>query len=765
MIPALFVLVLAAAGQQPDAIAEGRKEFETRCAACHGADGMGGQRAPAISNADREKYQTDRAIRDLIRHGIPDAGMPPFEIPEPELSQIVAFVRSRIAPAAESSSAGDPEAGRAFFFGKGQCATCHMLAGRGGLDGPDLTNAGRDLTLAELEQSLRNPNARRKRGYQVASVRLKSGTSLRGFIRNESNFDLQLQGFDHRLHLLRTADIESITREPNSYMPAVKASESEMQDLIAFLVRAKQEPGGAAQVDPLPDTVEWKDILDPRSGEWPTYNGSMVANRYSALDQITPGNVARLAPRWVFPIPGARSLEVTPVVIGGVMYVTNVNEAFALDARSGRAIWHYSRPRSKGLVGDAAGGINRGVAVLGDRVFMVTDNAHLIALHRLTGALLWDIQMADSREHYGATSAPLVVKDLVISGTSGGDEGIRGFLAAYKASTGERVWRFWTVPAPGEPLAKTWIGRAIEHACTAAWLTGTYDASTDSLFWTAGNPCPDFNGDERKGDNLYANSVLALDPATGKLKWYFQFTPHDLHDWDSTETVMAVDAAYHGTLRKLLLHADRNGFFYVLDRTTGEFLGASPFVKRLTWASGIGKDGRPIELPGAEPTLEGTRACPSMDGATNWMSTAYNPKTGLYYLMALEKCNIFAKSSAWWQPGESFYGGASREVPGETPEKLLRAIDVQTGRIAWEYSQAGAGRTWGGVLATATGLVFFGEDSGAFAALDAANGKLLWHFQLSAHWKASPMTYMTGGTQYVAVAAGANIVAFALPPP
>ncbi|MGE5647551.1 MAG: PQQ-binding-like beta-propeller repeat protein [Acidobacteriota bacterium] len=748
MILAWAALAAFAFAQPPGVVEAGRKQFQARCAGCHGADGMGGERAPAISNTSRAEYDSDKKIRELIRRGIPDAGMPPFQVPEPQFTQLVAFVRSRIGPASESAVAGDAAAGAAFFFGKGRCASCHMVRGRGGIDGPDLTNAGRELTLAEIEQTLRDPNARRRRGYRVAAVKLKSGAELRGFIRNESDFDLQLQGFDHKLHLLRAGEIASVERDPNSYMPALDASDQERQDVIAFLVAGKPAPGGVEAA---------AEALEAKPGDWPTYNGSPSGNRYSGLDGITPANVAGLAPRWMFSLPGAQRLEVTPVVVDGVMYVTNVNEAYALDARSGRAIWHYSRPRTPGVIGDAAGGINRGVAVAGGRVFLVTDNAHLLALDRITGGLVWDVEMADYREHYGATSAPLVVGDLVISGTSGGDEGIRGFVGAYKASTGERVWRFSTV------LDKTWAGRALEHPCVAAWLTGSYDPDTGLLFWPTGNPCPDFNGDERKGDNLYGNSVVALDPATGALKWHYQFTPHDLHDWDSTETVMVVNTAYQGRERKLLLHADRNGFFYVLDRTTGEFLGASPFVKKLTWASGVGKDGRPVLLPGAEPTVEGSRACPSMDGATNWMSAAFHPRTRLFYVMALEKCSIYMKSSAWWQPGESFYGGAAREVPGERPEKYLRAIELDTGRIAWERRQTGPANTWGGVLATASGLVFFGEDSGAFAAVDAASGEMLWHFQLSAHWKASPMTYMVDGKQYVAVAAGGNIVAFGLP--
>ncbi|MEP7345792.1 MAG: PQQ-binding-like beta-propeller repeat protein, partial [Gemmatimonadaceae bacterium] len=351
----------------------------------------------------------------------------------------------------------------------------------------------------------------------------------------------------------------------------------------------------------------------------------------------------------------------------------------------------------------------------------------------------------------------------VISGTSGGDEGARGFVAAYRASTGEEVWRFRVAPAPGEPKSETWIGRALEHGCGAAWLTGTYDPESDLLFWPTGNPCPDFNGDERRGDNLYTNSVLALNPGSGKLAWYYQFTPHDLHDWDATETMMVVNAKFGGRERKLIVHADRNGFFYVLDRLTGKVLLAKPFVQRLTWASGIGGDDRPQLVPGNEPTLEGTRTCPALEGATNWMSTAYNPSTGLFYVMALEKCTIYSKSSAWWEPGKSFYGGATREIPSEPGKKYLRAIDIQTGKLAWEYPQMGTAESWSGALSTAGGVVVFGDDSGAFTAVDAESGALLWHFSTNERWKASPMTYAVNGKQYIAVAGGATIMAFTLP--
>ena len=498
------------------------------------------------------------------------------------------------------------------------------------------------------------------------------------------------------------------------------------------------------------------------TADWPSYDGGQSGNRYTPLTQLNKSNVERLAPRWIYTIPTSVRLQTTPVVVDGIMYVTSANECYALDAGNGREIWRFQRPRTKGLVGNAAGGINRGVAVSGDRLFMVTDHAHLIALNRFTGDLVWDTEMADWRLNYNATAAPLIVGDLVIAGTAGGEQGVRGFLAAYSQATGSEVWRFWTVPKPGEPGSETWVGTGIDHPGGVTWMTGVYDPELQLVYWTTGNPSPDYNGDDRLGDNLYASSVVALEARTGRLKWHFQFTPHNVWDWDAQQPTVLIDTSWEGRPRKLLVQASRNGFFYVIDRTDGKFLLGKPFVKNLTWASGVGADGRPVLVPGQVPTPEGTRVCPSAHGAANWYSTSYSPQTGLYYVQTLENCNLFVKAVSEWVAGKSYWGGSTRPDQDAPNQKILRAIDVKTGNVAWELPQTGPGAARGGTLVTATGLLFFCDDQDRFVAVDASSGKPLWQFGTNSVWRASPMTYEFDGQQHMAIASGSNIIAFGL---
>ncbi|HYW41424.1 MAG TPA: PQQ-binding-like beta-propeller repeat protein [Bryobacteraceae bacterium] len=636
-----------------------------------------------------------------------------------------------------SLPAQDANPGRLAF--ENRCARCHGADGNGGEMGPAIASRlaafddaqlarlireglpsrgmppsqATDAETAQITRFLRSIQPFR-RPLVRETVRTVDGKTLDGQVLNRGFSDLQLRTDDGHVHLLRRAG------------------------------------------------ERYREVTSQT--DWPGYNGQPGGNRYTTLAQITPKNVSRLAASWVFSFPDNSHLETTPVVVGGIMYVTSANECYGLDAGSGRQIWHYQRPRTGGLPGDAAGGINRGVAVAGDRVFMETDHAHLIALDRFTGELVWDTEMADWRQSYFATGAPLAVGSLMVAGVGGGEHGSRGFVAAYDQATGNEAWRFWTVPLAGEPGSETWQGKGIAHGGAPTWFTGTYDAQLETVYWPTGNPAAEYNGDDRLGDNLYSDCILALDAKSGKLKWYFQFTPHDLWDWDSTETPVLVDAEWQGQARKLLLHADRNGFFYVFDRTNGKLLHASAFVRNLTWASGIAADGRPVKNPNQEPSAAGTKVCPSQDGATNWFSPSFNPATGLYYVQTFEKCSVYTKRDPGeWQPGKEYLGGSQRRPEGEKPERILKAIDIRTGRIAWELPQPGPAESWGGTLTTATGLVIFGEEGGALMAAGAVSGKPLWSFPTNQSWKASPMTYMFDNRQYVAAAAGSNILAFALP--
>jgi PQQ-dependent dehydrogenase (methanol/ethanol family) len=723
---------------------------------CHGDNGDGNDRGPALANNRRLRRFSEADIQNLIKNGT--GPMPAFPLPQEQLQALAGFVRGLSATAFEIKPAGDAAAGERIFFGKGRCAGCHTAMGRGKANGPDLSDVARQLTLAELEQSLTDPSARIAQGYGLVNVTMRDGGALRGFARSQGTHNLQLQTLDGRLHLLMAGEYTSVVPEKQSLMPPFPGTGEEQRDLVAFLSRLDGVAPGPvpAAAEAIPSAAI-EQVMRPKAGDWPTYHGSMTGNRHSAIDQINTQNVERLKLEWSYSIPYF-GLEMTPIVIDGVMYVTGPNQIYALDGRSGREIWRYSRPRTQGgtIAGDAAKGVNRGAAVLGDRVFFITDDAHLLCLNRLSGALLWDVFMPEQPQHYGGTTAPMVVGDLVIGGVAGADEGIRGFIAAYKATTGELAWRFWTVPRPGQPGSETWKGKAYELGGGSTWLPGSYDAETGVLYWSTGNPYPDTDGDDRGGDDLYTDCDLALDPKTGKLLWHFQFTPHDLHDWDAQQPMVLVDAPFHGSARKLLLHANRNGFFYVLDRTNGKLLQATPLVKRLNWASGIGPDGRPQLLASNETNAQGVKTCPAVRGATNWYSSAYNPATGLYYVMTVEDCSVYRKAQN---------GGFGRfNDPVDPAMKYLRALEVETGKVAWEVPLIGpVEANYAGVLSTAGGLVFLGETSGAFAAVDAKTGKFLWHFEANQPWKASPMTYTVNGRQYVAVASGANVLSFALP--
>ena len=493
---------------------------------------------------------------------------------------------------------------------------------------------------------------------------------------------------------------------------------------------------------------------------WMMYSGDYSGRRHSTLDQVNATNVSALVPKWAYQTMGTGKYESTSLEVDGVLYGTGSDDrAFALDARTGRPIWQYQRALPADIR-PCCGRVNRGLAILGDKVFLGTLDAHLIALDAKTGNVLWDINIVGGNDYnkgYSITLAPLVIKNLVLIGVSGGEYGIRGFVEAYEAASGERKWRFYTVPAPGEPGHETWEGDSWKIGGAPAWITGTYDPTTNTTFWTTGNPSPSNRGEGRAGDNLYSNCLLALDPDTGKLKWYFQFTKHDEHDYDATQVPVLVDDGS----RHFIMQGNRNGFFYVIDRTNGKLLSATPYA-HVTWSDSKDANGLPVERKEASPTLQGVPVCPGALGATNWMSPTYDPQTKLFYVTAREQCDIFSTAPQPYDQGHAYYGSAY--FPNDDTQPFwgaLRAIDPATRKIKWELKHISP--SWSGVLSTAGGLVFTGDAEGNFIALDAATGKILWHFQCGASIYAGPMTYAIDGKQYVAIAAGTALFAFGLP--
>jgi alcohol dehydrogenase (cytochrome c) len=506
---------------------------------------------------------------------------------------------------------------------------------------------------------------------------------------------------------------------------------------------------------------------------WLTYSGSYTSQRYSMLDRITPRNVRTLEQKWVFQAESLQKFEATPLVIDGIMYLTQApNDVVAIDARTGRVFWIYRyKPAPDAKV--CCGAVNRGLAILGDTLFMATVDARLVAIDAVNGKPLWIAKVADAGAGYSMTLAPLVIKDKVIVGVAGGEYGIRGFLAAYEARTGKEAWRFYTIPGPGEPGHETWpADDSWRHGGAPVWLTGSYDPELNLTYWGIGNPGPDWNPSQRKGANLYADSAVALDPDTGKLKWYFQFSPNDPYDYDSVQIPILADALWDGRMRKLLLWANRNGFFYALDRTNGQFLSGHPFV-RMNWASGLDDSGKPMVTP--QPP--GTPVYPGVQGGTNWYSPSYSPRTGLFYVSAWEDyASIFVNEEIEYKPGQRYMGGfPNSPIPGAPNPGLLggpinnyteatghgsvMALDIR-GQKKWKFDMTDV--TDSGILTTASDLLFTGGREGYFHALDARTGALLWKVSVGGPVAAAPITYQVDGKQYVAVAAGHALFVYGL---
>ena len=518
----------------------------------------------------------------------------------------------------------------------------------------------------------------------------------------------------------------------------------------------------AVPVTPSFTPVSWERLMNATSEphNWLMYSGTLDSQRHSRLDQINRSNVSQLEMHWAYQIPVIDRAETTPLVVDGIMFITEApSNLVAVDAVTGRQYWRYDHELPDDLR-ICCGRNNRGVAILGETLYMSTLDAHLVAIDARTGNVRWDVEVAEYQKGYSKTAAPLIVKDKVVTGIAGGEFGIRGFIDAYDAETGELAWRTYTTAGPGDPNVSTWLGDSWQTGGAATWITGSYDPELEQIYWGTGNPGPDWNGDVRLGDNLYSDSVLALDADTGAIDWYFQFTPHDVHDYDAIQIPILADLEIEGRQRKVMMWANRNAFYYTLDRETGEFLLGKPYAMQ-TWAEGLDAMGRPIRAPGMTPTYEGVLVAPAIGGGTNWFSPAYNPQTGLFYVNAFDGEQMFFKRDEEYEEGERYTGGGGQYIkPMDNYFSAIRAIDPTTGDRVWEFPVQP--RTTAGLMSTAGGLIFSGSVDGYFYALDAATGEELWHITVGARVHAAPMTYAVDGKQYVTVAAGNVVYTFAL---
>jgi alcohol dehydrogenase (cytochrome c) len=759
------------------AVTAGAKLYEQACLSCHGGEGRGSERGPAL-NANLKRGNLDGEIALNIRNGIPNTVMPGFKrLSADQVWQLVSYLRSLnpTTVAANESAAGSVALGEALFFGKAACATCHEVNANGANVGPDLSAIGSN-SIEALKRKILDPSAslapvdgggRRRRGPQSGfiTVKTKDGKEVRGMRRNEDTYTLvvvDLSGAWHRIDKTQIAQVRNEGRSPMPTDYKSRLSEAELDNLVAFLKDCRGRDLKKTSEAKIAGGLTYERIRNAAQEphNWLTYWGNYDGAHYSALNQVNTTNVKQLQARWAVQMPGDSMLETTPLVIDGVMYTAGMpGQVFALDARTGMQLWKYER-KQKVVNPYESNRFSRGVTVLGNRVFVGTLDAVLIALDARTGQPLWEVQVADTMAGYSITSPPLAVKDKIFVGVACGEYGVNGFLDAYDAATGKRAWRFEFVPPPGQPGNDTWAGDSWKRGGGGTWLTGSYDPELDLLYWTGGNPGPDMNAEVRKGDNLYTCSVVAIEPDTGKRRWHYQFTPNDDHDWDANQDVVLVDRMWQGRMRKLLIQANRNGLFYVLDRTDGSFLLGKPYVRQ-TWNDGFDKNGKPIIRPNSNATPEGNLVFPSLVGGTNFQAPSYDPMTGFLTVVYNDTGNKFVRAEQNFELGKGYWGG--RTLPsGEAGTVGIKAIDAATGEVIWDY-QLSQGSLAAGVLSTAGGVTFAGTREGHFIALETKTGQYLWRFNTGASIAASPMSYAIDGKQFVSIASAGVLYSFALP--
>jgi alcohol dehydrogenase (cytochrome c) len=713
-------------------------------------------------------------------------------------------------PAPETTSHPDAAAaeevsrGRELIQTEG-CLSCHRAGGAGSFLGPDLDSSGSPRSSEQIRQALVSAGGASSARNRIVRIVTRDGARVTARMLNQDTDSVQVIDAGGRLMSLRRSELRELATADPIPMPSyAKMDSGQIDAVVAYLVslhgaegdRKGSEgvvallPQAQGQARRKPDAsagVTFERLLHAsrEPNNWLTFNGSYQSLHYSLLDQITPANAKNLELKWVFQAHWLDSYEATPLVVDGVLYTTQGDDVVALDAATGRLFWifRYTPPPATTL---CCGRITRGLAILGNTLYLATVDAHLIAIDARTGDALWNTTVAKVSSGYSMTLAPMAIKNKILVGVAGGEYGIRGFLAAYDAQTGKEAWRFYTVAGPGDPGQNTWGGDSWKHGGGPIWLTGSYDPEVNLIYWGVGNAGPDFNGDVRPGDNLYTSSMIALDPDTGKLKWYYQANPHNEFDWDAVQVPVLADIDWQGKPRKVILWADRNGFFYVLDRVTGQFLLGRPFVEQ-RWNDGFDRNGRPIMAPEAKSTVEGTLIFPDVQGGTNWFSPSFSPRTSLFYVNARENSSsTFYKGQQVYQEGNDYLGlgrpatRRSRPQAGSNPAgsnddryTAVTALDPRTGKKKWQFklntgTSLHVSESWntnagaGGILTTASGILFTGGREGNAVVLNARTGELLWKASLGAPVIMNPIAYSVDGRQYLAIAAGNGLFVFAL---
>jgi alcohol dehydrogenase (cytochrome c) len=747
----------------PAAVTAGEKIFSSTCTVCHGEGAVSG-RGPALNTGRFTHGSDDYDLFQVIRSGVTGTQMPSFAaLPSDDIWRAVTYIKSLSGRSSGSEVApGDPVIGEQLFYGPAGCSTCHEVNGRGSAVAADLSSEGLSPVKA-IRAGVRHEfpaNVRTARHF--ADVTTREGKVIRGSVVAEDSFSIALL-VGARSVVLDKDPLRNVSVTPDALPHGVTLSDADIDNMTAWLsTKRRRDFAQTAQVAP-PPVLAYSRLAAGREEphNYLTYWGGYDGHHFSELKQIEPGNVSRLQARWSALLPGQVALESSPLVVDGIMYVGGPpGDVYALDAKSGLLLWRFSRKQD--VVNPyQINPVNRGVAVLDGRVFFGTLDDNLIALDAHTGRELWEVRVADTLDGYGLTGAPLALDGKLIVGCSGGDIGLRGFLDAYDPATGKQLWRFNTVAAPGEVGGGTWQGDSWKRGGGGTWLTGSYDPELNLLYWAVGNPAPPFNAAVREGDNLFSDSVVALNPDTGELRWWYQFTPHDSHDWDSEEDLILADQVVAGKKRKVLLHADRNGVFYVLDRTNGQFLWARPFVKT-NWVRDWSPTGAPVVDRSTEGTPQGTIVWPAV-GGTNFQSPSYDRESKILYLPYLEAQGWANSGPPVFERGRAYTGrGAVPSPPAPPPKPGIMALDTTTGEMKWRFPVMKSNLS-AGLIGTRGGVVFAGTAEGQFMALDQKTGRPLWHFRTGGPITASPMSYAVSGEQFIAIAAGNTVYAFALP--